>query len=66
MLLWVFKFGNCLGNTGASTLVFPPDAVFPCALHDLDSLDYRDVTLEKFHKQILDFVHTYATCIVEE
>ncbi|KAI7792468.1 minichromosome maintenance domain-containing protein 2 isoform X2 [Triplophysa rosa] len=51
---------------GASTLVFPPDAVFPCALHDLDSLHYRDVTLEKFRKQILDFVHTYATCIVEE
>jgi len=55
----------CLGNAGASALVFPPDAVFPCALHDLDSLHQRDLTLEESRKQILNFVHTYATCIEE-
>ncbi|XP_052398370.1 minichromosome maintenance domain-containing protein 2 [Carassius gibelio] len=51
---------------GASALVFPPDAVFPCALRDLDSLHQRDLMLEESHKHILHFVQTYATCTVEE
>uniref|UniRef100_A0A672NQ15 Minichromosome maintenance domain-containing protein 2 n=1 Tax=Sinocyclocheilus grahami TaxID=75366 RepID=A0A672NQ15_SINGR len=51
---------------GASALVFPPDAVFPCALRDLDSLHQRDLMLEESRKQILHFVQTYATCTVEE
>ncbi|XP_067234113.1 minichromosome maintenance domain-containing protein 2 [Chanodichthys erythropterus] len=50
---------------GGSALVFPPDAAFPCALHDLDSLHQRDLRLEEFRKQILHFVHTYAACIEE-
>ncbi|XP_051970101.1 minichromosome maintenance domain-containing protein 2 [Xyrauchen texanus] len=50
---------------GASALVFPPDAVFPHALHDLDSLHRRDLTLEELRKQILYYLHTY-TNIVEE
>ncbi|XP_066533264.1 minichromosome maintenance domain-containing protein 2 isoform X3 [Hoplias malabaricus] len=58
------------GNAGASTLVIPPDAVFPCDLRDLDSLHKRDLTLEDFHQQILHFVYTYApgaaTYIMEE
>lgn len=64
MIVWNEKM--CLGNAGASTLAFPPEAVFPCALHDLDSLHCRDVTMEELRKQILHFVHTYATYIVEE
>ncbi|XP_058621883.1 minichromosome maintenance domain-containing protein 2 isoform X2 [Onychostoma macrolepis] len=51
---------------GASALVFPPDAVFPCALCDLDSLHQRDLTLEESRMQILHFVQTHATCTVEE
>ncbi|KAL7840703.1 hypothetical protein AOLI_G00260260 [Acnodon oligacanthus] len=55
---------------GASALVIPPDAVFPCDLCDLDSLRRRDLTLEEFHQQILHFVYTYtpgaATHIMEE
>ncbi|XP_051538860.1 minichromosome maintenance domain-containing protein 2 [Myxocyprinus asiaticus] len=50
---------------GASALVFPPNAVFPYALHDLDSLHRRDLTLEELRKQILNYMHTY-TNIVEE
>lgn len=60
----------CLGNTGASALVIPPDAVFPCDLRDLESLHRRDLTLEEFHQQILQFVYSYApgaaTYIMEE
>ncbi|XP_026860220.2 minichromosome maintenance domain-containing protein 2 [Electrophorus electricus] len=55
---------------GASALVIPPDATFPCDLRDLDSLQRRDLTLEGFHQQILHFVYTYApgpaTYITEE
>nr|XP_055037417.1 minichromosome maintenance domain-containing protein 2 isoform X1 [Misgurnus anguillicaudatus]XP_055037418.1 minichromosome maintenance domain-containing protein 2 isoform X1 [Misgurnus anguillicaudatus] len=58
--------GSVTLKHGASTLAFPPEAVFPCALHDLDSLHCRDVALEDLRKQILHFVHTYATYIVEE
>ncbi|NP_001311369.1 minichromosome maintenance domain-containing protein 2 [Danio rerio] len=50
---------------GASALIFPPDAAFPCALHDLDSLNQRDLELEEHRKQILNFVHTYAPHIEE-
>ncbi|XP_016129776.1 minichromosome maintenance domain-containing protein 2 [Sinocyclocheilus grahami] len=56
----------CLGNAGASALVFPPDTVFPCALRDLDSLHQRDLMLEESRTQISHFVQTYATCTVEE
>ncbi|XP_064189080.1 minichromosome maintenance domain-containing protein 2 isoform X1 [Anguilla rostrata] len=45
---------------GASALVIPPDALFPCDLHDLDSLRRRDLTLEQLHQQILQFVYAYA------
>ncbi|XP_046689958.1 minichromosome maintenance domain-containing protein 2 isoform X3 [Silurus meridionalis] len=45
---------------GASTLVIPPDAVFPCDLCDLESLHRRDLTLKEFHQQILQFVYNYA------
>ncbi|XP_053467372.1 minichromosome maintenance domain-containing protein 2 [Ictalurus furcatus] len=55
---------------GASVLVISPDAVFPCDLHDLESLHRRDLTLEEFHQQILQFVYNYApgaaTYIMEE
>ncbi|KAB5533272.1 hypothetical protein PHYPO_G00129890 [Pangasianodon hypophthalmus] len=55
---------------GASALVIPPDAVFPCDLRDLESLHRRDLTLEEFHQQILQFVFNYApgaaTYIMEE
>lgn len=60
----------CFENAGASTLVIPPDAVFPCDLRDLDSLHRRDLTLEDFRQQILQFVYSYApgaaTNIMEE
>ncbi|KAI5620046.1 MCM domain-containing protein 2, partial [Silurus asotus] len=45
---------------GASALVIPPDAVFPCDLCDLESLHRRDLTLKEFHQQILQFVYNYA------
>ncbi|XP_036378717.1 minichromosome maintenance domain-containing protein 2 [Megalops cyprinoides] len=45
---------------GASALVIPPDALFPCDLHDLDSLRRRDLTLGQLHQQILQFVYAYA------
>ncbi|TSK98482.1 MCM domain-containing protein 2 [Bagarius yarrelli] len=45
---------------GASALVIPPDAVFPCDLCDLESLRRRDLALEEFHQQILQFVYNYA------
>ncbi|TRY69915.1 hypothetical protein DNTS_015368 [Danionella cerebrum] len=50
---------------GASALVFPPDPVFPCALHDLTSLNHRDLVLEEYSKQIQHFVHTPAVYIEE-
>ncbi|KAJ8413374.1 hypothetical protein AAFF_G00093700 [Aldrovandia affinis] len=45
---------------GASALVIPPHALFPCELHDLDSLRRRDLTLEQLHQQILQFVFAHA------
>ncbi|XP_033494255.1 minichromosome maintenance domain-containing protein 2 [Epinephelus lanceolatus] len=55
---------------GASTLVIPPDAVFPCDLGDVDGLHRRDKTLDELHQNILRFIYTYApgadTYITEE
>lgn len=51
---------DCLGNAGASALLVPPDAVFPCDLRDLESLHRRDLTLKEFHQQIVQFVYNYA------
>ncbi|XP_045923445.1 minichromosome maintenance domain-containing protein 2 [Micropterus dolomieu] len=55
---------------GASALVIPPDAVFPCNLGDVDGLHKRDVTLDELHQNILRFIYTYApgadTYITEE
>ncbi|CAJ1082214.1 minichromosome maintenance domain-containing protein 2 isoform X2 [Xyrichtys novacula] len=55
---------------GASALVIPPDAVFPCDLGDMDGLHRRDVTLDELHQIILRFIFTYApgadTYITEE
>ncbi|XP_006634062.2 minichromosome maintenance domain-containing protein 2 [Lepisosteus oculatus] len=45
---------------GASALVLPPEAVFPCGLHDQASLERRDLALRQLHQQILQFVLTYA------
>ncbi|XP_049420983.1 minichromosome maintenance domain-containing protein 2 [Epinephelus fuscoguttatus] len=55
---------------GASTLVIPPDAVFPCDLGDVDGLHRRDKTLDELHQNILRFIYAYApgadTYITEE
>ncbi|XP_073344908.1 minichromosome maintenance domain-containing protein 2 [Pagrus major] len=55
---------------GASALVIPPDAVFPCDLGDVDGLHKRDVTLDELHQNILRFIYTHApgadTYITEE
>lgn len=55
---------------GASTLVIPPDAVFPCDLEDMDGLHRRDTTLDELHQNILRFIYAYApgadTYITEE
>ncbi|XP_018529465.1 minichromosome maintenance domain-containing protein 2 isoform X1 [Lates calcarifer] len=55
---------------GASALVIPPDAVFPCDLGDVDGLHRRDVTLDELHQNILRFIYAYApgadTYITEE
>uniref|UniRef100_UPI0037E7E361 minichromosome maintenance domain-containing protein 2 n=1 Tax=Semicossyphus pulcher TaxID=241346 RepID=UPI0037E7E361 len=45
---------------GASALVIPPDAVFPCDLRDVDGLHRRDVTLDELHQNILRFIYAYA------
>lgn len=56
--------------TGASALVIPPDAAFPCDLGDMDGLDRRDTTLDELHQNILRFIYAYApgadTYITEE
>ncbi|KAG8009444.1 MCM domain-containing protein 2 [Nibea albiflora] len=56
--------------TGASALVIPPDAVFPCDPGDVDGLHNRDVTLDELHQNILRFIYAYApgadTYITEE
>ncbi|XP_049912895.1 minichromosome maintenance domain-containing protein 2 [Epinephelus moara] len=55
---------------GASALVIPPDAVFPCDLGDVDGLHRRDKTLDELHQNILRFIYAYApgadTYITEE
>ncbi|XP_053198609.1 minichromosome maintenance domain-containing protein 2 [Scomber japonicus] len=55
---------------GASALVIPPDAVFPCDIGDVDGLHRRDTTLDVLHQNILRFIYTYApgadTYITEE
>ncbi|XP_033842204.1 minichromosome maintenance domain-containing protein 2 [Periophthalmus magnuspinnatus] len=45
---------------GASPLVLPPDAVFPCDVADLDSLHKRDLILDELHQNILRFIYAYA------
>ncbi|XP_076017229.1 minichromosome maintenance domain-containing protein 2 [Genypterus blacodes] len=55
---------------GASALIIPPDAAFPCDLSDVDGLHRRDVILEELHQNILRFIYAYApgadTYITEE
>ncbi|XP_034562113.1 minichromosome maintenance domain-containing protein 2 isoform X2 [Notolabrus celidotus] len=55
---------------GASALVIPPDAAFPCDLGDVEGLHRRDVTLDELHQNILRFIYAYApgadTYIAEE
>ncbi|XP_074549968.1 minichromosome maintenance domain-containing protein 2 [Halichoeres trimaculatus] len=55
---------------GASALVIPPDAAFPCDLADVDGVHRRDKTLDELHQNILRFIYAYApgadTYITEE
>ncbi|XP_069007782.1 minichromosome maintenance domain-containing protein 2 [Embiotoca jacksoni] len=55
---------------GASALIIPPDAVFPCDLGDVEGLHKRDAILDKLHQNILRFIYAYApgadTYITEE
>ncbi|KAL1006484.1 hypothetical protein UPYG_G00072960 [Umbra pygmaea] len=45
---------------GASALVIPPNAVFPCDLCDLEALQRRDQSLEQLRQSILQFVYNFA------
>ncbi|XP_034998862.2 minichromosome maintenance domain-containing protein 2 [Hippoglossus stenolepis] len=45
---------------GASALIIPPDAVFPCDLEDVDGLHRRDMALDILHQNILRFIYAYA------
>ncbi|KAM6971485.1 minichromosome maintenance domain-containing protein 2 [Tautogolabrus adspersus] len=45
---------------GASALIIPPDAVFPCDLGDMDGLHMRDANLDELHQNILRFIYAYA------
>ncbi|XP_061569387.1 minichromosome maintenance domain-containing protein 2 [Cololabis saira] len=45
---------------GASALIIPPNAVFPCNMADVDSLHKRDKTLDELHQNILRFIYDYA------
>ncbi|KAM6900392.1 minichromosome maintenance domain-containing protein 2 [Xenentodon cancila] len=45
---------------GASALIIPPDAVFPCDVADVDGLHKRDRTLDELHQNILRFIYAYA------
>ncbi|XP_056155687.1 minichromosome maintenance domain-containing protein 2 [Lampris incognitus] len=55
---------------GASALIIPPDAVFPCDLRDLVDLARRDQALEQLHQNVLHFIYAFApgadTYITEE
>lgn len=41
---------------GASALVIPPDAVFPCDMATVDGLHRRDEILDELHQCILRFI----------
>ncbi|XP_028288320.1 minichromosome maintenance domain-containing protein 2 [Parambassis ranga] len=45
---------------GASALIIPPDALFPCDLGDVDGLDRRDAILDELHQNVLRFIYAYA------
>uniref|UniRef100_A0A8C5GQF6 Minichromosome maintenance domain-containing protein 2 n=1 Tax=Gouania willdenowi TaxID=441366 RepID=A0A8C5GQF6_GOUWI len=45
---------------GASALLIPPDAVFPCDLGAVDGLHKRDTALDEFHQNILRFIYAFA------
>ncbi|XP_037311997.2 minichromosome maintenance domain-containing protein 2 [Pungitius pungitius] len=45
---------------GASALVIPPDAIFPCDLGNWDGYQKRDETLDELHQNILRFIYSYA------
>ncbi|XP_034045653.1 minichromosome maintenance domain-containing protein 2-like [Thalassophryne amazonica] len=45
---------------GASALIVPPDAVFPCDVSKVDGLHRRDITLDELHQNILHFIYAYA------
>ncbi|XP_008306000.1 minichromosome maintenance domain-containing protein 2 isoform X2 [Cynoglossus semilaevis] len=45
---------------GASALIIPPDAVFPCELGSVDGLHMRDTVLDKLQQDILRFIYAYA------
>lgn len=46
--------------TGASALIIPPDAVFPCDVGDMEGLHKRDKILDELHQRILRFIYAYA------
>ncbi|KAM8822373.1 minichromosome maintenance domain-containing protein 2 isoform 5-T5 [Spinachia spinachia] len=45
---------------GASALVIPPDAIFPCDVGNVDYYQSRDETLDELHQNILRFIYSYA------
>ncbi|KAM9839693.1 minichromosome maintenance domain-containing protein 2 [Aulostomus maculatus] len=45
---------------GASALIIPPDAIFPCELSDVKDLLRRDAALDELHQNILRFIYAYA------
>lgn len=46
--------------TGASALIIPSDAVFPCDMGDVEGLHRRETILDELHQNILRFIYTYA------
>lgn len=46
--------------TGASALIIPSDAVFPCDMGDMEGLHRRETILDELHQNILRFIYTYA------
>ena len=56
--------------TGASALIIPPNAAFPCDVGDVDGLQRRDAAMDELHQSILRFIYSYApgadTYITEE
>ncbi|XP_072234988.1 minichromosome maintenance domain-containing protein 2 [Leuresthes tenuis] len=55
---------------GASALIIPPNATFPCDVGDVDGLQRRDAAMDELHQSILRFIYSYApgadTYITEE